>query len=343
MKSTVPVPVIETVALSKLKPWDRNPRIKHAVDLISDSIGRFGYLSPIIVQKGTYRILGGHGRLKALKQRHVKEVPVIVADISDANADLYTIADNKLHDISIFDTKATAELLKGLGEMDLNITGFSSRELNLMNKMSDDKLAMDMPTVVTLPLKDIKPYWRNPRDSNATVEKLKHSIKAYGYNELIVVDPNYTIVAGHARYLALRELGVQKISVVVAHLDERKARAYRIVDNKLTEYSKWTPELNLEMRQLQGELKELQTYFTDDLDELVGMSVGLKRREVLAKDIEEAQAKLSGQIDPQKRFQEVVCPKCGHEFMTSPDTVKRVFVTDAAMPKKVNGREAKRA
>lgn len=83
-------PTIEVVPIGKLKPWSKNPRIKHAVDGIANSIEHFGYLNPIIVQKKTYRILGGHGRLKALKRSKVKEVPVIVADISDRNASLYT-------------------------------------------------------------------------------------------------------------------------------------------------------------------------------------------------------------------------------------------------------------
>jgi len=122
-------PVIETVALSKLKPWARNPRIKHAVDQIAQSIESFGYLSPIIVQKKTYRVLAGHGRLKALKRKNIKEIPVIVADISDRNADLFTIADNKLTDSSMFDMKMTTDLLKGLGKLDFKLTGFSGEEL----------------------------------------------------------------------------------------------------------------------------------------------------------------------------------------------------------------------
>jgi hypothetical protein len=187
-------PVIETVPLSKLKPWDRNPRIKHAVDAISMSIEKLGYLAPIIVQKNTYRILAGHGRLKALRVLKIKEVPVIVADINDKNADLYTLADNRLHDVSIFDMKALSGMLKGLGTLNLKMTGFT---------------------------------------------------------------------------------------------------------------------------------------------EMGEMSVGMKGKEVLAKDIDEASQKLRGQIDDrQRRFQEVACPKCGHEFVISAETVKKVFVGANAQSKK---------
>lgn len=122
-------PILETVAISKLKPWAKNPRIKHQVDGIAKSIEAFGYLSPIIVQAKTYRVLSGHGRLKALKRKGVKQVPVIVAAITDRNADLFTIADNKLNDSSMFDLKATADLLKGLGKLDFRLTGFGEDEL----------------------------------------------------------------------------------------------------------------------------------------------------------------------------------------------------------------------
>lgn len=121
-------PVIETVPLSKLRPWKKNPRTAHAVDKISESIGKFGYLNPIIVQRGTYRILSGHGRLKALQKRKIKQVPVVVADIDDHNADLFTVADNKISDLSTFDIKATADLLKGLDDLDLELTGFTDAE-----------------------------------------------------------------------------------------------------------------------------------------------------------------------------------------------------------------------
>src|SRR5208283_406521 len=120
-------PVIETVALSKLKPWARNPRIKHAVESIARSIESFGYLQPIVVQKKTYRVLSGHGRLKALKRlKNVTEVPVIIADINERNAQLYTLADNRHHDLSPFDMGKMTGLLKGFGKLDLKLTGLNN-------------------------------------------------------------------------------------------------------------------------------------------------------------------------------------------------------------------------
>src|SRR3990167_7958666 len=90
-----PTMKIETLLISKIKPWPRNPRRNHDVDAIARSIESFGYLNPIIVQAKTYRVIAGHGRLAALRKSGVDKAPVIVDDLDDQKADLYTLADNK--------------------------------------------------------------------------------------------------------------------------------------------------------------------------------------------------------------------------------------------------------
>ena len=122
----IPAPAIETVPIGTLRPWDKNPRKNHAVEAIAKSIESFGYLAPIIVQKGTYRILAGHGRLEALKQKGAAEVPVLVADVTDEQAALYTIADNRLTELAEWDFPQLAELLKTL---DGQLAGFTAHEL----------------------------------------------------------------------------------------------------------------------------------------------------------------------------------------------------------------------
>lgn len=158
--STVPAPQFKVVAVADLKPWDRNPRRGHAVDAIASSIETFGYLAPIIVQKDTLRVLAGHGRLAALKKRGVQAVPVIVADLTDAQATLYTIADNKLGEISAWDEELLAQLAKELEFADLNlgIAGFSEEELAELLRSIYEPAAVDAdevlepePVAITLP------------------------------------------------------------------------------------------------------------------------------------------------------------------------------------------------
>lgn len=132
------LPAIETVAIEKLKPWGKNPRKEHAVEQIAKSMEAFGVLAPIIVQKGTYRILAGHGRLQAMRKLGVLETPVVVADLTDEQAAAYTVADNKLTELAEWDLPALAEILKDLEaqKFDVKLTGFDDTDLRQLARLS---------------------------------------------------------------------------------------------------------------------------------------------------------------------------------------------------------------
>lgn len=72
---------------------------------------------------------------------------------------------------------------------------------------------------------------------------MKESISRYGYNVLIAVDTQNVIVTGHARYMALRELGWTEANVMVLDIPLERAKEYRIADNKAHEFSNWDLEL----------------------------------------------------------------------------------------------------
>lgn len=126
---------IKKVPLSLLNVFDLNPR-KHGedVDAIVKSIQRFGWTNPILVQKGTNRIIAGHGRAEAALKAGLKEVPVIELEMDDRDATAYTVADNKIAELSSWDQKALKEILVGLddGAFDLELTGFPEVELGAL-------------------------------------------------------------------------------------------------------------------------------------------------------------------------------------------------------------------
>jgi len=103
---------------------------------------------------------------------------------------------------------------------------------------------------------DLKPYFNNPRKNEDAVEKVAESIQAFGFKSPIIVDKNNVIIAGHTRLKAALKLGLEKIPVIVAKdLDEGKARAYRIADNRTSDFSYWDGEkLNRELEELDSEL-----------------------------------------------------------------------------------------
>lgn len=94
-------------------------------------------------------------------------------------------------------------------------------------------------------LSEIKPYERNPRIiPQAAVDAVAKSIQAFGFRQPIVVDGKGVILAGHTRYKAAQQLGLEEVPVVwQTDIDEIKARGYRIADNKTAEISTWDRDL----------------------------------------------------------------------------------------------------
>ena len=123
----------------------------------------------------------------------------------------------------------------------------------------------------------IKPYKNNPREiPQESIQKVVKSIREYGNNQPIVVDQDNVIVVGHTRWKALKELGRKKAFVIKKEFEKGKAMAYRIMDNRSAEESKWDNKL------LASELNILKD-FDFDLD-LTGFN--LSELENLSKDKE---------------------------------------------------------
>lgn len=89
-------------------------------------------------------------------------------------------------------------------------------------------------------LDEIRPYERNPRKNDNAVQYVARSIEAFGFKVPVVIDRDGVIVAGHTRYKAAKELGLETVPCILADdLTPEQVRAFRIVDNKTQELSKW--------------------------------------------------------------------------------------------------------
>ena len=93
-------------------------------------------------------------------------------------------------------------------------------------------------------INEIKPYKNNPREiPMESVQKVMNSIKEFGNNQPIVVDNDNVIVVGHTRWKALKQLGKTKAYIVKRQFSKNDAMAYRIMDNRSGEESKWENKL----------------------------------------------------------------------------------------------------
>lgn len=89
-------------------------------------------------------------------------------------------------------------------------------------------------------LDEIHPYENNPRKNDAAVKYVAASIREFGFKVPIVIDAGGEIVAGHTRYKAAQELGLETVPCVVADdLTPQQIKAFRLADNKTAEMAGW--------------------------------------------------------------------------------------------------------
>ncbi len=92
--------------------------------------------------------------------------------------------------------------------------------------------------ILELQIEEVIPYENNPRINEHAVEPVKNSIQEFGFKIPILVDKNNVIIAGHTRILAAKELGMSVIPAIrVEDLSEEQVNAFRLVDNKMSEYA----------------------------------------------------------------------------------------------------------
>ncbi len=152
---------IEMIAITALRPWKRNARThsRKQVRQIADSIARFGFTNPVLID-GSATILAGHGRVEAARHLGMETVPCLRLDhMTPDEKRAFVLADNKLALNAGWDEELLAAELKELLaidlDFDLSITGFSVAEIDsLVDGLSpeepgnpdDDRLPEDAGT-----------------------------------------------------------------------------------------------------------------------------------------------------------------------------------------------------
>ncbi|MBX9927116.1 MAG: ParB/Srx family N-terminal domain-containing protein [Hyphomicrobiaceae bacterium] len=88
-------------------------------------------------------------------------------------------------------------------------------------------------TIEHRPPDALKPYGRNARThSPKQISEIAASIKAFGFNNPVLVDKDDGIVAGHGRVEAAKQLGLATVPTIrLEHLSEAQKRAYILADN----------------------------------------------------------------------------------------------------------------
>lgn len=122
---------VEVVPINSVKPHPRNVRVhpEENIKAIMKSLETFGMQTPIVVNNQN-EILKGNGTHEAMKRLGKSHIQVIRSNLTLEMAEAYGIVDNKTGDMSHFDTKLLAQVMKdieGKG-IDLEVTGFQTFE-----------------------------------------------------------------------------------------------------------------------------------------------------------------------------------------------------------------------
>lgn len=146
--------------------------------------------------------------------------------------------------------------------------------------------------IVYKKLDDLIPYENNPRDNVDAVQYVAASIREFGFKVPLVVTEDNVIVAGHTRYLAARQLGLEEVPCTIADdLTEAQIRAYRLADNKTGEMAGWDSEKLTE--------------------ELLGINMGM---DAFGFDMHQETEEEFEQEEEPPEVERVVCPRCGKVF-----------------------------
>ena len=79
----------------------------------------------------------------------------------------------------------------------------------------------------------------NPKDRE--YQEIKRSIEEFGYVQPLIVNKDYTIIAGHQRLTVLKDLGFKEIDVIIVDVDKTQEKALNIALNKIT--GRWDSKL----------------------------------------------------------------------------------------------------
>ena len=116
--------------------------------------------------------------------------------------------------------------------------------------------------IINKNINDLIPYVNNPRKNDKAVDAVASSIKNFGFKVPIIIDAQNEIVAGHTRLKAAIKLNYKEVPCIVADdLTPAQIKAYRIADNKVSEFAEWDMDI------LKVEIEGLEDFTGFDIDD----------------------------------------------------------------------------
>ncbi|PKM38574.1 MAG: DNA modification methylase [Firmicutes bacterium HGW-Firmicutes-9] len=199
--------VIQTLSVDKLVPADYNPRkdLKPGdpeYEKLKRSLSEFGYVEPVIWNKTTGHVVGGHQRLKVLIDTGVTEVECVVVEMGEDKEKALNVALNKIS--GEWDKEKLSLLIADLQgvDFDVSLTGFDAPELDALFKDAQRKCVQDDDFDVDTALKEpamtkLGDLWLLGKHRLVCGDSTKRDVFELlmdgGQANLVVTDPPYNV------------------------------------------------------------------------------------------------------------------------------------------------------
>lgn len=153
-------------------------------------------------------------------------------------------------------------------------------------------------------IEDLTEWEDNPRVNDHAVKDVAASIKRFGFaSPIIARKENGEIIAGHTRYKAAKELGLDRVPVRFVDLDPVDSKLLALADNRISEESSWDPAL-------------LKDVFEKLDKQNVDLSLSGFHENEIRLFLEKSEPSASGatEIDQDSIDLANKCPRCNFEF-----------------------------
>ncbi|MBA3912965.1 MAG: ParB N-terminal domain-containing protein [Acidobacteriales bacterium] len=127
-----------------------------------------------------------------------------------------------------------------------------TQEANKSDRLGDGSSHSKL-LIVYRPIENLVPNPRNARiHSKRQIRQIADSIKAFGFNNPVLLDKDDTVIAGHGRMAAAKLLGMASVPTIgLDTLSPDQVRAYVLADNRLAEKAGWDQSiLTIELQHL---------------------------------------------------------------------------------------------
>ncbi len=133
--------IVENMKVSELagmvSPYNPRKISDHDMAALRRSLNTWGVVEPVVVNRNTWRVVGGHQRIKAAEAENIAELPVVYVEVDEASEKQLNLALNRIH--GDWDTELLEQVLRDLqaAEADLALTGFTDAEVEALLNPKD--------------------------------------------------------------------------------------------------------------------------------------------------------------------------------------------------------------